>query len=90
MSYTDEERNNLVITELDNLVINAYEEENLNFNPDVIIDGKSYYFSPAQQLANHICKKEYEEFRLTQEWNHLSASIFLERVLVPGGFFCST
>lgn len=90
MSYTDEERNNLVITELDNLVINAYEEENLNFNPDVIIDGKSYYFSPAQQLANHICKKEYEEFRLTQEWKHLSASIFLERVLVPGGFFCST
>lgn len=88
-NYTEEQRNEMVITELDNLVVNAYEEENLNFNPDVIIDGKQYYFSPAQQLASHICKKNYEEFKLTQEWNHLSASIFLERILVPGGYFSS-
>lgn len=88
-NYTEEQRNEMVITELDNLVINAYEEENLNFNPDVIIDGKQYYFSPAQQLASHICKKNYEEFRLSQEWNHLSASIFLERILVQGGYFLS-
>lgn len=89
MNLNEEERNQLVIEELDNLVINAYEEENLNFNPDVIIDGRSYYFSPAQQLASHICKKTYKEFRLTQEWNHLAASIFLERLVSEGGWFSS-
>lgn len=85
----NEEESNLVIEELDNLIINAYEEENLNFNPDVIIDGRSYYYSPAQQLGNHICKKEYKEFRLSQEWQHLSATIYLERLLVEGNYFCS-
>ena len=89
MNLSEEERNQLVIEELDNLVINAYEEENLNFNPDVIIDGRSYYFSPAQQLASHICKKTYKEFRLSQEWNHLSASIFLERLISEGSWFSS-
>lgn len=85
----EEQRNEQVIKELDNLVVYAYEEENLNFSPDVVIDGRSYYFSPAQQLSSHICKKEYEEFRLSQEWQHLSATIYLERILVPGGFFSS-
>ena len=89
MNLSEEERNQLVIEELDNLVINAYEEENLNFNPDVIIDGRSYYFSPAQQLASHICKKTYSEFRLTQEWQHLSATIYLERTISEGGWFSS-
>jgi len=89
VNLSEEERNQLVIEELDNLVINAYEEENLNFNPDVIIDGRSYYFSPAQQLASHICKKTYKEFRLSQEWNHLSASIFLERLISEGSWFSS-
>lgn len=86
----EEQINQQVIEELDNLVINAYEEENLNFNPDVIIDGRSYYFSPAQQLSSHICKKTYDEFRLTQEWNHLSSAIYLERVIQKGGWFGST
>lgn len=85
----EEQRNKQVIEELDKLVVYAYEEENLNFSPDVIIDGRSYYFSPAQQLSSHICKKQYEEFRLSQEWQHLSATIYLERILVPGSFFSS-
>lgn len=57
MNINEDERNRLVVEELDNLIVNAYEQENLNFNPDVVIDGKSYYFSPAQQLSSHICKK---------------------------------
>ena len=90
MNMNEDERNQLVIEELDNLVVNAYEQENLNFNPDVIIDGKSYYFSPAQQLSSHICKKTYKEFRLTQEWHHLSATVYLERIIQEGGYFTST
>jgi len=89
VALMDDERNEQVIQELDNLVLYAYEEENLNWNPNIVKNGTSYYYPQAQQLANHICKKNYDEFRLTQEQGFTSAKIFLERVITPGSCFTS-
>lgn len=66
------------------------EEQELNLNPMVVINGREYYCSPAHQLAKHICDKNYDEFRLTCEYGFTSATIFIERILVPGGIFNST
>jgi len=59
----------------------------INFETDVIIDGKQYWQSPAQELAKYICKKNYDEFRLTAEYGFSHASVFMERILTPGTFF---
>jgi len=66
------------------------QEQELSLNPNLIIDGKQYYYSPAHQLAKHICKQTYDEFRLTCEYGFTSATIYIERVLQPGGYFSST
>lgn len=79
--------NQQVITELDDIVVNAYEEENLNFSPDVVINGISYFYSPAHQLANHIVKRNYDEFRLSYDEGFTSATIYIERKLQDGTYF---
>lgn len=61
----------------------------LSLEPNVVIDGKNYYYSPAHQLAKHICKQTYDEFRLSCELGFTSATIYIERILQPGGFFSS-
>lgn len=66
------------------------EKDEIAFTTDVEKDGKQYFQSLAHQLAGHICKKEYEEFRLTCEYHFLSATIYLERILSKGGWFSST
>lgn len=84
-----EEKRELVETDFENLILYGCEAENLDFKPDVIIDGRSYYFSPAQQLSSHICKQQYKEFKLSQSWEHLSATIYIERLISEGGYFSS-
>lgn len=71
------------------LVLNAYEHENLNFNPNVIKNGYAFYYSPAQQLASHICQKSREDFRFSKEFNGTSALIFSEKILQKENYFCA-
>lgn len=66
------------------------EQDGLFYQTDVIIDGRSYFQSLAHQLADFICKKQYDEFRLTNEKGFLNATVYLERVIQQGGFFTST
>ena len=40
-------------------------ENELILNPDIVIDGKSFWCSPAHQLAKYICDKTYDGYRLT-------------------------
>lgn len=62
----------------------------INYSTDVVVDGKQYFQSLAHQLANHICKRTYEEFRLTCEKGFMSATIFIEKIEQQGGVFVST
>lgn len=64
--------------------------EEINYSTTVIKDGKEYFQSLAQQLAGHICKKTYDDFRLSAEYGFTSATIFMERVLSSGGYFSGT
>ena len=62
------------------------ENDKPKFEPDVIIDGRQYFYSPAQQLAKHICK-QYDEYRLTCGCGFMSASIYFEQLIQKGGIF---
>lgn len=63
---------------------------NFNFQTEIIIDGKSYFHSPAHQLAEFVCKQKYEEFRLTYFKGFTSSNIYIERILSHGGYFISS
>ena len=59
------------------------EKDEIAFTTDIEKDGKQYFQSLAHQLAGHICKKEYEEFRLTCEYHFLSATIYRRKSRKP-------
>lgn len=64
-------------------------QDKINFTTDVVIDGKTYFQSLAHQLAAHVCNKEYDNFRLSFNAGFMHAEIFLEEILIKGGFFYS-
>jgi len=64
-------------------VSNLKTSEELNLSPDVEINGRKYWYSPAQQLAAHIVKKYYDGFRLSAEYDFSSAKVFIEYLIKP-------
>ncbi len=64
-------------------------DEELNLNPEIIINGRQYFCSPAHQLAKYICQKTYDEFRLSSEYGFTHATIYMERILQRGTCFTS-
>ncbi len=71
--------------ELSNLNANASDE--IDFETDVVINGQSFYRSPAQQLAKHITTQKYDEFRLMADYSFTGATIFMERKLQEASLF---
>ena len=63
------------------------EKDEIAFTTDVEKDGKQYFQSLAHQLAGHICKKEYEEFRLTCEYNFCQRRFILSVFCQKAGGF---
>lgn len=63
------------------------QEPEVIFNPDVVINGRSFFYSPAQQLAKYICQKDYEGFRLSYENGFTSATVYFEQVVKEGTYF---
>lgn len=64
-------------------------QDKINFTTDVVIDGKTYFQSLAHQLAAYVCKKEYDNFRLRNKKGFMNAEIYMEEIIVKGGFFFS-
>lgn len=64
-------------------------ESEINYSTNVVIDGRSYFQSMAHQLAAHICKKDYKEYRLTADYGFTSATIYFESIIVPPSPFMS-
>lgn len=61
----------------------------LVFNPDVVINGQQFFYSPAQQLAKHICSQNYEDYRLSYEEGFTSATIYFEQKIREWSYFAS-
>ena len=74
---------------MENQIIQSEQEDELVLNPDVIINGRSYFYSPAVQLAKHICSKTYEGYRLSYEEDFTAATIFFEEILREASYFAS-
>lgn len=72
------------------MVENLSAENEINYTTDIVKDGRSYFQSLAHQLAQYICAKTYDEFRLTADYDFMSATIYLEKIIAPGGYFSST
>ena len=71
------------------MVENLSAENEINYTTNVVKDGRQYFQSLAHQLAEFICRKTYEEFRLTADFDFMSATIYLEKIIDPGGYFSS-
>ena len=74
---------------MENQLTNNEQENELVLNPDVVINGQNYFYSPAHQLAKHICSKSYDGYRLTWEEGFTSATIYFEELIREGSFFAS-
>lgn len=66
------------------------EKDGLFYEANIVVNGYSCFQSLAHQLADFICKKNYDEFRLTNEKGFMNATIYLERVVQQGGYFTGT
>ena len=64
-------------------------QDEIGYTTEIIKNGCSYFQSLAQQLAAYVCKKDYEDYKLTAEYYWLSAAIYIESLLVPGSWFSS-
>ena len=86
----EEQINQQVIKELDGMMLDLYSE--VNFEPEIEKNGSRFVYPLSIQIAQHISKKSYEEFRLSYESNDwgTAVSIYLERVIQPGTYFSST
>ena len=69
------------------LNINPDDSDKIDFETKVIIDGREYWRSPAQYLANYIVKQQYDGFRYSVEYEFSSAKLFIEILKRPGSFF---
>ena len=74
----------------ENLLLNASAENEIDYNTNLVIDGRQYFQSLAHQLASHICKKSYDEFKLSAELGFMDAKIYLERIIAPGTYYAAT
>ena len=74
---------------MENQLTNNEQENELILNPDVVINGQNYFYSPAHQLAKHICSKTYDGYRLSWEEGFTSATIYFEELIREGSFFAS-
>lgn len=70
--------------------LNASAENEIGYTTNLVKDGHEYFQSLAHQLAKYICKKEYDEFKLSAELGFTNAQIYLEQIITPGGYFAST
>lgn len=71
----------------EDLNLSTDDTSEIDYSPDVIIDGRSYWRSPAHQVASHICKKTYDDFILSAEYDFSSAKIFMERIIEKPSVF---
>lgn len=67
----------------------AQEQSTLSLNPDVVVKGMSFFYSPAHQHAKHICNRTYSEYRLSCDYGFTNATLYIERILNAGGCFVS-
>lgn len=58
-------------------------QNEIEYSTKIVIDGHDFFQSLAHQLANHVCKKVYEEFRLSAELGFTAATIYIEYLRVP-------
>lgn len=64
------------------------ENDTIQYSTTVIHNGQEYFQSPAHQLANHICKKEYENFRFSWKKGFTSSKIFIQQIIEKGSLYC--
>lgn len=64
-------------------------EHEIGYTTEIIKDGRTYFQSLAQQLAAFVCKKEYEDYKLTAEYGFTNAQIYIETILDKGSWFSS-
>lgn len=83
----EEKLNQQVAKELDDMMLDLYSD--LNMELEVEHNGYKFVYPLSQQIADHIVKKQYEEFRLTRENHGTSATIYFEQIIQDGGFFSS-
>lgn len=69
------------------LNINPDDSDKIDFETNVIIDGREYWRSPAQHLADYIVKQQYDGFRYSVEYGFSSAEIFVEILKRSGSLF---
>ncbi len=83
----NEKLNEQVVSELDAMMPSLYGE--VEFKTDVIKDGYSYFCPIPIQIASHISKRNYDEFRLSYEANTTGTcvSIFYEKVIQKESWF---
>ncbi len=61
----------------------------INYLKDITKDGKSYFYSPAYQLADTICRQEQKDFCFSCKKTWLGAEIFAQKIIRQKTWFSS-
>ncbi|HIS88904.1 TPA: hypothetical protein IAA87_05745 [Candidatus Avigastranaerophilus faecigallinarum] len=64
--------------------------DKINYSTNKEINGRAYFNSPAQSLADFVCKKEYDSYRFSNRKGFLNSEIFIEKILQKGSIYTPT